>query len=189
VSARPAGSRTRTALAVAGVAAVGVLGGHELGYLVGAADGTVTTPHAHLDALLGAAPVAAAWLLLAAALTDPRRGWTRELTVTRLVTAQAGLYAALEIGERLAHGVPLAELASVAVVSGLVAQVVVAGVAILLARAGQSLVGHLLRRPRPRATTPALSRPVGDPVDVPAGSRRPRTAPSRGPPLPRLGDA
>jgi hypothetical protein len=182
VSAHARGTRSRPALAVLGVAAIGTLAGHELGYLLGGVvDATLETSHAHLSAFLGVAPLAAAWALLAAALTDPRRGWTRQLTARRLASSQAVLYGALEVGERALVGAPMAELGSASVVLGLLAQGWLAAAAVLLVRLAQSVVGHVLRGCSPPLVLQLPAVPVAVPVSVPA-SRRPLTTSSRGPP-------
>lgn len=173
--------RGRLPLAVLGVAVVGMLGGHELGYLLGGAARTLSTPHGHLDATVHAAPVLAAWSLLAAALTDPRRGWTRELTVPRLTAVQTTLFVLVEVGERALQGAAFGELSSASVLLGLLAQPLLAALTVLLARYGQTVVGHLLRRRRagrPVALGPVLGT-AGTPVLV---SRQPPSVSSRDPP-------
>ncbi|WP_052666788.1 hypothetical protein [Nitriliruptor alkaliphilus] len=174
----------RRGLAVLGVALLGVVGGHELGYLVGgAADGGLATPHTHLAAATRVAHLFAVWFLLAAAVSDPRRGWTRGLTVPRLAILQSGLYVTLEVAERVAQGTPLAELTSRCVLFGLLLQLPLAATTVLLSRVTQTAVERLL------AGGPALLVvPTGRPrctrgPEVAPRSRRPLAATSRGPPV------
>jgi hypothetical protein len=170
-------------LAPSGVAILGVVGGHELGYLLGgAADVSLATSHVHLTAATQVAHLFVAWLLLAIAVTDPRRGWTRGLTVPRLAGLQSALYVALEVGERIAQGAPLAELGSAPVLLGLAVQLPLAATLVLFARVVQAAVDRLL------AAGPApLLVPTGRPRCrqrsgfVPR-SRRPLATTSRGPP-------
>jgi hypothetical protein len=186
VSNRTATGGAGRALALLGVAAVGVLGGHELGYLLGGA--TSTTPHGHLEAALHAAPLFAAWLLVAAAVTDPRRGWTRALTFPRLAALQVTLYGGLEVGERLVLGMPLAELTSTPVLLGLLSQLLLAGVTIALARLAQALVERILLR-WSEAARLRVPTSFAAPAPRAVRSQRPLTTSSRGPPAGPLAPA
>jgi hypothetical protein len=172
----------RGALALLGVAILGVVGGHELGYLLGgAADASLATPHAHVAAVTQVLHLFVAWLLLAVAVTDPRRGWTRGLTIRRLAGLQAALYAALEVGERLVQGAPLAELASAPVLLGLAVQLPLAAVTVLVARVVQAAVDRLLADGPTPIVVPTGRHRCRRAGSVPR-SRRPLATTSRGPP-------
>jgi hypothetical protein len=129
--------RARGWLGLLVVAGAGALIGHEVGYTVGPSLGSqVVTPHGHVAQLLQILPPLGGFVLLAAAVSDPRRArWAREqLTVGRLAAVQMLLFVALEVMERQAHGVSLAELATPPVLVGAVAQLLVAALLVTFVR-------------------------------------------------------
>lgn len=164
------------------VAWAGVLAGHMLGYGVSGLLGAISaTPHAHLDPLADVLVPLGAIALTAIAATDPSRsGWRRGLTVPRLAGVQSVLYLVLEWGERAVQGHGLAELLSLPVIAGFVAQLVVAVVVVSTVR----LVWRATRiRPLVMAPWPRLV-PAEPRAPLPATTRDPRHgAGARAPPV------
>lgn len=163
------------------VAAAGALIGHEIGYglrpFVGEAG--VLVGHAHVGHLVQILVPFGGVALLAGALADPRRtDWAHYLGLGRLTVAQSLLYAALEVGERVAQDASLWGLLSPEVVLGAVAQLVVAALLVTLVRHAQRLWALLVPTTRPSTLQPLLfptigRRYVAADVQLPVGARAP----------------
>lgn len=155
----------------------GTLGAHELGYLADP-DGSVS--HAYLD-VLGPILVLLACVAAWSAAVRVLRGDPGRLPSVRILTAvQVTAYLVLEVGERLVDG-SLSSLASTPVVLGLLAQPLVAALAVGLLRLGRHVVRSMRRTGR-RALAPRRIRvpaPTASYVSTPA-LRRLRL---RGPPV------
>lgn len=169
------------------VAAAGALIGHEIGYglrpFVG--EPGVLVGHAHVGHLVQALVPFGAVALLAGTLADPRRtDWARDhLGLGRLTVTQSLLYAALEVGERVAQDASLWGLLSPHVILGAVAQLVVAAVLVTLVRDAQRLRALLVRTAPPSTPQPPAFPTVGRPfvaadVQLPVRARAPPLLPA-----------
>jgi hypothetical protein len=166
----------------------GFVAGHELGYQGASALGAppVTAGgHGYLSALvLIGAPFAFA--ALARSLLAGFRGELPPVRWTTLAGAQVALFALVELGEHVHAGLsPAQTLAQPAVLLGLAAQILVAGLVVLILRSSHEAAAAVAaarsrRGARRWATTRtwAAPRPVPLPVTVPVSSLS-----RRGPPL------
>jgi hypothetical protein len=136
------------------LAVVAALAGHELGYALAPLAGT--TSHGHLDLALRVLPALGLIAFARRALADEERAvWARRhLTVGRLAGLQLATYLAIEVGERLVQGAPLAELTGPAVLLGAAVQVPIAALVLLGLRTTQRVIARILDRPA--AIAPAL---------------------------------
>ena len=121
---------------LAALAGSGTLAAHEIGYLT---DGTDSVSHAYFGVLGPVVVLAACVAAWVAAVNVLRNDPGRLPSLRSLASLQVIAFAALEIGERIA-GDSLASLVSTPVVVGLLAQPVVAGVALALLRAGRRIL-------------------------------------------------
>lgn len=178
--------RSAGPLAVAGLAAGGMVAGHTLGYAVAEPDAALRADHlaatGHGSFGLLACVAAAAALLAVAAVARRAATGSGEPgpTLSPLATAQVLAFALVELVER--GGSAAVAARDPAVVVGLLLQV---GVAALLARlvGGVARVARLLaRRPRRRARERA-ARPLPEDPLAPR-SQLLLGAPRRAPPLP-----
>lgn len=174
---RPASTDRRAdRFGVVALAASGTLAGHQLGYLT---DAESRAAHGYL-AVVGPVVVllgfVAAWI---AAVRILRRDAGVAPTFFRLGVAQVGLYGAMEILERIG-GDGYGALWSVPVLLGLLAQPVVAWVALRVLRISARVIDALASA-RPPSTT---RRPLRRPVDVAhrVARLRPAAIHPRGPP-------
>lgn len=164
---------------VAALAAAGTMAGHELGYLAESGDGGVS--HAYLGALgpvLVLALCAAAWT---SAVRVLRRDTGRAPSLLLLGGLQVGLFAAMEIGERVTTGTT-DSLLSVPVLLGLALQPCVAWAALGLLATGRRIIEALFLSDDPMLASAALSLPrwrVDAAVDAVAVNR----LRVRGPPM------
>lgn len=163
---------------LAALAGAGTLGAHELGYLAGSDDGSVS--HAHF-AVLGPlalfAVCAAGWFAAVRVLRD---GGGHPPSMRSLVGLQTALYLVIEVGERVAVG-DLESLASAPVALGLILQPVIAWAAIQLLRLGSALLLAAFGRPRRRFAAPPAAWFAPTLVHVPAVIGRHERV--RGPPV------
>ena len=141
---------------VVALAAAGMLVGHQLGYL---ADSDARAGHVHLG-LIGpvviVAAIAAAWFaavrVVRADPGRPPRWWT-------LSAVQVALYAVLEVGERVILDADVGSLASLPVALGLLAQPIVAWVALEFVGAAGDLISRFVDGAEPpRHDPPGPSR-------------------------------
>lgn len=157
--------------------AAGTLAAHEIGYL---ADEGASVSHAYLGVagpLVLLAACVAAWLAAVRVLRDDPR---RLPSVGALAAAQLGLYAIVEVAERVLGGA-MSSLVSTPVVLGLVAQAVVAWLALRLLRLGRAVVVRLRRR-RVRAVRSVLA-DAPTPATVFLSNTTFAGLPVRGPPV------
>jgi hypothetical protein len=168
--------------------------GHQIAYLLAVPSGTersfvlAGTGHAYLPtttrlALLLA--VAAAGGLFLRSLTRPAEEPARGPLFRSLALAQAGMFVAMEIAERLATGAPIAGVFTHGILFlGIAVQLLLAfglaAVVKLLFRAHEAAAGigaTSLPRPRPVITFPAQADPFV-PNDLHRGVAAPRAPPS-----------
>lgn len=174
---------TARALAVVGLGAAGLIGGHAVGYAIAVPDVhhrsafLVDTGHAYLPSASWVAVV----LGLAAVVAGLASGYARRRgpaepmlgrSLVRLAPAQVGAYVALEIFERLAAGAPLTSISLRLAIVGVLAQALVSLlVAMLLV--GLRRIGSALAARERGAVLPPVDG-VGSPGvrAVPAPQRR-----------------
>lgn len=156
---------------VAALAAAGTLAGHELGYLAESGDGGVS--HAYLGALgpiIVLALCTAAWI---GAVRVLRRDSGRPPSFAMLAGVQIGVFAAMEVGERVTTG-SASSLLSVPVILGLVVQPLVAWAALRLLATGRRIIEALFVRDAPSltaATFPLQRWTVETPITAIVGNR------------------
>lgn len=169
-------------VALAAASAAGVVGAHGLVYRVLAHSQGLAHPHAHAPSAHGsgdmhawldvAAPAAllVAALGLVAVLAAALRGRAVRIPARSVVSAAAvaaAAFAAIELAERAAAGVPMADLADILRLGLPLAAAAVAALAAAI-HAGGAVVARLVarRRPAPRAAAvacrPSLWRPSSD---------------------------
>lgn len=175
MSARP--ERRLDPVGLGALVATGTLGAHQLGYV---ADGGATTMHEYLG-IVGPAVLmfgfVAAWT---AALRILRHDGGRAPSLAQLSALQVALFVAMEAIERLATG-SLGTIGSTPVVLGLLAQPLVAFVALRVLRRGGKVLESLVAVTSPgRPTTTPLrpTAPLTPTTAVPRSAIR-----LRGPPI------
>ena len=131
---------TRDPFAIAALAGAGSLVGHEIGYL---ADPAAASGHDYLAVLAPFAIAGAVLAIWVSALSVLRRIPGRAPNVAALATTQSALYLTFEVGERLV-GSTDSPLLSLPVALGLLAQPVVAWLAIRALRLGVAAIGAVV---------------------------------------------
>lgn len=184
-------SNAARVLAIVGLGAAGLIGGHAAGYAIAVPDVhhrsalLVQTGHDYLPSASWAAVV----LGLAAVVAGFASGYARRRsmkepslrrTLLFLLPAQVGAFLALEVFERLASGAPLTSISSRLAIVGVLAQALVSLLgAMLLAglrRLGSALAG------RERGVVLPLVHGIVAPDDHSVWSPQRRTLRTRAPP-------
>ena len=164
---------------VAALAAAGTMAGHELGYLAESGDGGVS--HAYFGTLgpvVVVALCAAAWTGAVGVL---RRDTGRTPSLALLAGLQIGVFAAMEIGERITTGTT-GSLSSTPVLLGLALQPCVAWVALRLLATSRRIIEALFLSEVSVLASAALSLTrwhAGTPLNAVVGNR----LRVRGPPM------
>lgn len=163
--------------ALAALVSAGALVGHELGYLAAGASGGGHGYFAVAGPIAIASVVAAVW---ASAVSVMRRGAAKAPSVAALSLAQSILYVCFEVGERAVSSVDT-PLLSLSVLAGLVAQPLVAWLAVRALRLATTVLAAVAIV----ASSPTVAAPIHPRAESRLGFTLalPTTAAPRGPPL------